>query len=365
MPQIARRHHTVPKFYLNGFANHGGRIGLVRLPGDVRTVQPTKDASVINNFYNVDTATGRPDAVETVISEQIEGPAARVFEKIRNRDDWPLDARDREALAALVAFQHMRGPDSRRRLGQISTAIAQVATSTDSGRDNLMADARARGVEISDAQANEMWEFFAQPDGPSVATISEAHIRMMIDTLADVMPYYIGRQWTLVRFRRKYLLTSDTPVSLLPHPSAHPNAGLGLATAAAIILPVSRDTGLIMDESTNLIDEKAIPLIATGRFDRSIEGTTNLATMFNQASITNARQAVYHHPDDHHLVPADLHEPREFEIMTGRIETSDAVPETATINGNPPHGTKLSLLDGRQHKKAHDRLPRIRPNGLR
>jgi hypothetical protein len=88
---------------------------------------------------------------------------------------------------------------------------------------------------------------------------------MMIDTLADVMPYYyIGRQWTLVRFRRKYLLTCDTPVSLLPHPSAHPNAGLGLATAAAIILPVSRDTGLIMDESTNLIDEKAVPSLQPG-----------------------------------------------------------------------------------------------------
>ncbi|MHA4855060.1 hypothetical protein L1080_036985 [Rhodococcus sp. MSC1_016] len=56
--------------------------------------------------------------------------------------------------------------------------------------------------------------------------------------------------------------------------------------------------------------------------------------MFNQASITNARQAVYHHPDDLHLVPADLHEPREFEIMTGRIDTSDAVPATATINGD-------------------------------
>ena len=40
---VARRHHTVPRFYLRGFAE-AERIATVRLPGDQRFTQSINDA---------------------------------------------------------------------------------------------------------------------------------------------------------------------------------------------------------------------------------------------------------------------------------------------------------------------------------
>ena len=42
MAQIARGHHTVPRFYLDRFANDGQQIGVVRLPGDIRYGRSTE-----------------------------------------------------------------------------------------------------------------------------------------------------------------------------------------------------------------------------------------------------------------------------------------------------------------------------------
>ena len=49
---VARRHHTVPRFYLRGFAEQE-RIMTVRLPGDQRFAQSINDASAAKDFYAI------------------------------------------------------------------------------------------------------------------------------------------------------------------------------------------------------------------------------------------------------------------------------------------------------------------------
>ena len=50
---VAKRHHTVPQFYLRGFADDE-RIATVRLPGEARFVQSVRKAARQTNFYAVD-----------------------------------------------------------------------------------------------------------------------------------------------------------------------------------------------------------------------------------------------------------------------------------------------------------------------
>ena len=50
---FARRHHTVPQFYLRGFARDD-QIATLRLPGKHRFLQSVKDASVVKDYYSLE-----------------------------------------------------------------------------------------------------------------------------------------------------------------------------------------------------------------------------------------------------------------------------------------------------------------------
>jgi hypothetical protein len=60
MGEVSKRHHTVPNFYLKGFASDNSKpqIGVVSLSDAKRFVLPTKDATVQTNFYALP---GHPD----------------------------------------------------------------------------------------------------------------------------------------------------------------------------------------------------------------------------------------------------------------------------------------------------------------
>jgi hypothetical protein len=64
--------------------------------------------------------------------------------------------------------------------------------------------------------------------------------------------------------------------------------------------------------------------VATGRFDLAQTPSTAAANLFNEATIRNTRQWIFHHPDDTHLVPEDLPEPKnkEMEVIGGPAEFS-------------------------------------------
>jgi hypothetical protein len=274
----------VPKFYLDGFADgdeKNKKIGVVRLADGTRYPQSTAKVSVINDFYNIDGAAPR-DVIEKLIGE-IEAGAAPVFRKVRVDGVWPLGSNDRSILATFFGLQNLRGPKRRRAFGEIAEAIANAL-----GQDGL-ADTSV------DVQAN---------------VLKHAHIASMLDVRAYA-PYYFGRSWALVRFNRKHLLTCDTPVSLLPNP-ATPDALVGIGTAWAILFPMSRTAGLVMYE--NLADHPQE--VASGQTDSTPQGSTYLAELFNDATIYNARECIFHHLGDASLIPAELPEPRAVELST-------------------------------------------------
>jgi hypothetical protein len=278
--QISRGHRTVPKFYLDGFANDDQKIGVVRLPGNTRYPQSTKDVSVITDFYNIDDRAD-PNAVEKLVSE-IEGDAARVFRKVLVGGHWPLDDNERSILATFFGLQNVRGPNQRQALGEIAAAIA-----TAQGHEQV---ANSSGA---DDRANE---------------VKHVHIASMLDIKAYGQ-YYFGRCWMLIPFNRKDLLTCDTPVSLLPNPAA-PHAAVGIGNAWAILFPMCRTVGMIMF--------RVLP--GEQRTDATADGSTYLAGVFNDAAINNARQCIFHHPDDASLIPSELPEPSSAEVSTDHPE---------------------------------------------
>lgn len=84
MGEVAKLLHTVPQFYLRGFASHAARITRVRLPGDRRYTQVSKKTAVLTwRVAPTDwgcTATTTRTAVEKVATRLSLAKAAGVLE---------------------------------------------------------------------------------------------------------------------------------------------------------------------------------------------------------------------------------------------------------------------------------------------
>lgn len=279
MPNVARRHHTVPRFYLEGFARDG-RIGTVKLPGDKRFVQSTADATTNNNFYALDTVDVEDsDLFERALSD-LEGRAAPVVRAVTEHDVWPLDADARHALAELAAVQYLRGPNQRRQMEQIMAAMTKLKLSL-GGRASVFGYARERlGRDITDEEADQIWADVTSEDGPPIQLSARGHIKQLLRVLPKVFPYFIGRPWVLIRFERRKLCTCDTPLALIPHGKNPLEIGTGLITAWGYTFPLSRDIGLLMADPSPIIGHVKLAVVAEGQFDSRQQPTTQFANLF-------------------------------------------------------------------------------------
>ena len=313
MAGVARRHHTVPRFYLDNFAE-AGQVGTVMLPGDRRFTQSVNNASAMTDFY----AVGQPnaegsDAFEKVLST-LETAAAPVVRKVLG-GTWPLVEEDRTVLAEFATVQHLRGPDRRNHMQNMAAQFARMDISLNGKEWMAERFAEYTGGELDGEQIDRLWEQATRPEGPPLTVSPAEHIEQIVDLLPKVYWYFAARPWSLIRFSRQRLLTCDTPVLLVPH-ADHPDwAGVGLLTAWALALPLSPDTALLMTDPAPVAEHVTREYVGAGTLDRVEPANTKWARALRALAVGNARRFIYHHPNDSSLVPEDLPEPASTEIV--------------------------------------------------
>lgn len=305
---IARRHHTVPQFYLRGFSRDD-QIATVELPGDRTFLQSVRKAASEIDFYSLEGHPDGQDAFEKVLSS-IEGDAAQVLAKIEG-GTWPLSEADRVALAYFVCLQVSRGPDQRRNMDYVWAQAARMEIGY-GGRDKV-SDwiVKNGGPEVSPELADEIWADATKSEGPALRVRPVEHIRQIIRLSEELLPYVFGRPWTLVRFSSRALITSDCPVSLVPHQDEDPWMGVGFLTAWGITYPLTRRIGLLMSDPLPLVEAGVLlESIQAARFDRTEPGTTQMERFFNDLTARGASRWIFHHPEDGAYVPPGLQAPR-------------------------------------------------------
>lgn len=300
---VAKRHHTVPQFYLRGFSDDA-RIATVRLPGDQRFIQSIGDASVGKNFYAVDGHPDGADVIERALSE-VEGVAAATIDKIAS-GSWPLAIDDRMALGYFIALQATRVPAQRATMDHLAAQMLRLQIGA-GGKAGVRKKLESGGREVSDELVERIWEQATRPEGPPIRRSKVAHIQQMFELSEELLKYIVGRPWSLIRFERRSLITSDSPVGLIGQPDDEPWEGVGFMTAWGITFPLSRKVGLLMSSIEPLID-LAIPVeeVHRGRADTSQAGTVKMEKFFNGHTVLNASEWLFHHPDDEQYVPAEL-----------------------------------------------------------
>lgn len=318
---VARRHHTVPQFYLRGFAEND-QVTTVRLPGDQRFLQSVKDASVAKNFYSVAGHQGGEDVIEKELSK-IEGAIAAILKKVV-AGTWPLSAEDRMSLGFFVALQATRVPAQRRSAEAMAAQMLRMQIGA-SGKSGLRKQLQEQGGEITDELVQSVWDLATQPGGPNLQMSNEGHIQQMVDLAQTLTKYVVGRPWVLVKFDRRSLITSDAPVGLISHPKDEPWQGVGYMTAWGITFPLTRKLGLLMGNPEAFI-EGGFPVerVHRGEVDRTDFGTTAMEKLFNSTTVLNSSEWLFHHPDDEKFVPDELPDPEDSgtHIAGGEMEFS-------------------------------------------
>ncbi|REK78938.1 DUF4238 domain-containing protein [Rhodococcus erythropolis] len=320
-PDMAPYHHIVPRFYLAQFADLK-MIQRVELQYGTTRKKSVKSVGGLQGFYSVP-ETEDPEIFERELFGAIENKAAPIFKKIIHEDYWPLIPEDRAIVANFLAIQFLRGNDRRTEQSEMKTSLGRLQTAAngpDAVRDELKELTSKEGVTLD---FDEVWNERVGPDTKVEATAAE-HMKLLVRSLPEAIDCFAGRPWMLVPFNRKHLLTCDSPVSLAPHPEDSPFMGVGLATAYRILFPISRQFGLLLttpNEETPGEDlEKSTIKIWSGNADEKLTPTARLARQFNELSIANARENIFHHPDDGDLVPDPLPQPRTQEMQADGLE---------------------------------------------
>lgn len=307
MPEQARRHHVVSKFYLRYFANDNERVTTVMLPGDRAFPQSIDDASVRTGYYTVIDQHGQEsDTAERALAP-IEADAAVAWREVV-AGVWPLPDRHRESVAGWVALQLLRGTSVRNSLSELAThaLLAEVILG---GRRRLREALRASGEPTDEEAVDREWvELFTNPLRAEVH--ANQHAQHLADMLPRVTQSLLDRSWLLTVYQRKTLATSDHPVYIVPNQDlTQVGMGTGIANATVIHAPLTRRHSLAMYQPSAIPPDLAV----LGR-DTRWPGVTATALYSNSCTVRSARRFLFHHPDDAPLAGFDLPQPRDREV---------------------------------------------------
>lgn len=263
--------HVVPAGYLRAWA-HGKQIAMRRVGSPADVFVGVRDAGVRTDFYRRERpATGEPIYDVEWSLEQAERAAIPIIRDAANR--WPIPAEDKSKIGQFLALQHLRGPAFRAwHDGEVAKISAE-----------LRANPKKWGRPPEGMSHEEAVERYIE-EKLLTATYRLMQMLKMVRSVGTVLH---SMHWTLVKFKKGRLATSDHPVVVWPltrgrsRPVANDLAA-GLTTALEVFAPLAPDVLLLM---TWLQDEdQAEPVAGEGR---------HLATA-NAFVVANADEQWFH-----------------------------------------------------------------------
>ena len=212
---IKKKHHYIPRFYLEGFCPVGqpSRIYVYEKGSGKVFLSNLNDAGHENHFYSFTTETGEKDttSIENWFS-QIEGNAAPVLRKIKSYAE--LTDEDRAHFAIFLALMHSRVPTFRRGIERF------IAASVKTINDLLVSDKErfARivkqyeatvGESVGDPEELRTFAVMGE-DAYSIEATPESSLSFM-DTTKSVVPLLLMRNWRFCCSKEASVATSDNP----------------------------------------------------------------------------------------------------------------------------------------------------------
>jgi Protein of unknown function (DUF4238) len=255
---VAKRHHFVPKCYLESFSVKNAKKKKSNLYAfdavDRKVFRPAPDNVALQTDFNtIDLERHKPDAFENAMAsvESDIGPALVriVAEKsLRNEEDRTL-------LLNLIGLLHIRNPRLRERFRdlreRIAKSILDVALSSSQMWESQVNKAKEAGFMPADADTDyDKMKRDYNPGDYKIEVSNVENIRNEMETFDHILPLLFERKWLLANAPEGSagFITSDHPVCLMwsePDP-IRGNRGPGLKhKGTEILFPISPSLAVI------------------------------------------------------------------------------------------------------------------------
>lgn len=244
-----KRHHFVPKMYLDRFTRDDVVVVRRRDAGGRTYGSGTVNVAVESGFYDLPTAAGGVSKEVEDWLGGIEGDAADAFRSIdAAMEAPPLGADEREVLAFYLGLQLSRTPEQRERLS-VPTACAAFLD----GRTltlELMAEflkVQHLGFAPSERETQAAFDLVGSllPDIDQFT--QDKVLTLMVTTAQQAAPILGSMCWTIEHDRKARFITSDTPLVLWRTPSPRDRfEGFGLQNCEEIRFPLDPTKQLVL-----------------------------------------------------------------------------------------------------------------------
>lgn len=320
--QEPRKHHLVPRFYLERWSEDS-KIRMTDLSTrDTFTPSPLK-AARRTDFYRSEEGTYKwGTAVHwevflSVLEGRVSGFTSQLIDDGIPFHELPIEGQGE--IIWYVALQITRGVTFRRNL-QWTYLQEHVMLHDLSGDDALRRRLERGGFEVSDESLATVRDQLEQmkSDPMKLPMLTALKVKHSATAAAELVPWLAGRRMVVYRTPPR-LVTSDEPVTPLDVDLGADSATFGVANAPVLVLPLAPSVVLAMFRPD-------FPVKLSPDVELSVEDTLDL----NQAVLGNAYRYGFERPSM---------------TMTTRLRVPD-LPEAGErrIVGRGPNGEEIHKL---------------------
>ncbi|PLV48021.1 hypothetical protein X011_17765 [Mycobacterium tuberculosis variant microti OV254] len=247
--QEPRKHHLVPRFYLQRWAEND-KVRATELDSK-RTFTPSpQNAARRTDFYRLEEGTyqwGSPVAWEAFLSV-IEGRVSTTTEALVTRSAGlrDLSTEELQELMWFLALQFTRGMNFRRSL--LWMLVQQhVVHYESSGDDSLKRVLSEGGYETTEENVTRMRQQLAEmrTNPTRLPMLTALKVKHSADSAANVYPHLASRLPVIYHTPRQ-LVTCDEPVIAIDEDMGSRDGEFGIGNAPIIVYPLAPDVVLAL-----------------------------------------------------------------------------------------------------------------------
>jgi len=238
----AKRQHFIPCLHLKHFAGTepNGHVWTYDAElGTARSALP-RETGVESHFYSFLNTEGYMDTrIEQHLSV-VESKAASVYERLL-QDIVPGETQERADFANFLALMHVRTPAVRRMMAEVVSHSHQVRSyvcaTNNKLFDSFIRSFQEDGGSLTEEEISHIRSGMIDPGGYILEIPKELTLNCL-EVSDELTPLFFKMNWSLVRPRHSFFITSDNPVVRMVNPyTRHPAFGdLGFYNKTAVVM---------------------------------------------------------------------------------------------------------------------------------
>ena len=253
---IKKRHHTIPKCYLENFTDENGKVWVLDIKDKIFDVKP-ENILVEKHFYTITIKSGEKSLIVEDTLANIEGAYISIFrDKIEKR--LPLTIEEKAKVSVFIAAMFLRTKSTRENLKSMFQQLRDTIIEWKEQSKNL-SEEQKRVMAATPSSGGEKIEL--EDIDNYLNNSSEYHSMNIIEQLPGIAQIIFDMKWSIWVDENDGFVTSDRPVVLLRPESIKKYGARALGSTPGLLykdveltIPLSKNrlllAGWLLNEDT-------------------------------------------------------------------------------------------------------------------